>query len=145
MFGRDRSSIFNIHATIGITVLVLAAIRLWWRRSRPLPDWSQQLTETRQKRSHRLEWTLYAMMFAKPITGLLLVGAAGIEVAFLGVIDLPSLAPESSGLRDVMLGSHIVTGLILLAAFVMHIGMGIRHHMRVHDRHLNRMLPFTHQ
>ena len=145
VFGRPRSSIFNIHATLGITVFLLAAIRLWWRRSRPLPEWSPQLNEKERTNSHRLEWTLYAMMFAKPITGLLLVGASGIDVAFLGVLDLPSFAPKNSALRDIMLTLHIVTGVILLIAFALHLALGIRHHLRNNNRHLNRMLPFTRQ
>ena len=48
-------------------------------------------------------------------------------------------------MQDIALLFHMVTGIVLLGAFALHFGIGLKHHLVDRDRQLNRMLPFTHQ
>ena len=49
---------------------------------------------------HAYETVLYAMLFAKPLTGLLLLGADDEDVRIFGLVHLPSLFPESDPFED---------------------------------------------
>ena len=54
---------FLLHASLGLTILVLATIRLWWRRSRPLPPWAPTLSPFERRYAHAVETVLYVLMF----------------------------------------------------------------------------------
>lgn len=93
----------QLHLSIGITILVLATLRILWRLGNPVPR-----LEPGSRLEHRAarlgHYALYAVMFILPITGYLGTGV-GTEYFFL--IDLPkfedtaifaSLISESWGL-----------------------------------------------
>lgn len=63
----------RLHIALGATILVLATVRLLWRRATPLPPWSQRLSDRDRVWQHRIELTLIALLFATPATGLALV------------------------------------------------------------------------
>ena len=70
-FGDDR--LLTIHVVLGVTILVLAIVRLGWRRHTTLPAWAPQLTAWQRTLAHWTERTLYALLFVIPGTGLWLV------------------------------------------------------------------------
>lgn len=131
------------HATAGLLVLVLAAMRLAWRLLVALPDWAPTLTAFERRLVHGYEMVLYLMLFAKPVTGLLLMGADDDEVELFGAWELPALFPESDLFEDVFNALHFWTGVVLLIALALHIGLVARHQFVLRDGLLGRMLPFA--
>lgn len=130
----------DAHATAGVTVLVLMPARLLWRWLVPLPDWAPNLSSTEKRVMSVYERTLYAMLFAKPLTGLLLMGADDDDVKLLGSIKLPSLFPESDYFEDLFSSLHFWSGVILLAALAVHLFVVFRHQVLLRDGMLYRML-----
>src|SRR5688500_2274187 len=71
----DGLSLPELHVSLGLFVLVLAAARLVWRRTTPLPPWAEHLSAGERRLEGRLEKLLLALLFVVPATGLLLVTA----------------------------------------------------------------------
>ena len=92
---------------------------------------------------HWYEMVIYAMLFAKPISGLLLLGADDEKVEVFGLFELPPLIGESDRLEDLFESLHFWTGVVLLIALVLHIGLVLRHQLLLRDGLLRRMLPFS--
>ena len=131
----------DAHATAGLMVLVLACLRVLWRLFVALPDWAPTLSRFERRLVHTYEMVLYAMLFAKPITGLLLMGADDDEVELFGVFELPALFPESDYFEDLFESLHFWTGIVLLIALALHVGLVLRHQFLLRDGLLRRMLP----
>ena len=87
-FGAHWASVFDWHATIGLTVLILAVIRIIWRSSTPLPSWAPGLGPKERIVAHWTERVMYTVMIAKPISGYVLAGAADHEIDLFGAIPL---------------------------------------------------------
>jgi cytochrome b561 len=115
VFGDD--TLLTVHVMLGVTILVLAAVRLYWRRRVGLPPWAPTLTAPERTFEHWTERAMYALMFAVPLTGLAVV---------LGSDDLVAL--------------HVATHLAFFAVVAGHIGLVLKHQVIERDRLLRRML-----
>jgi cytochrome b561 len=130
----------EVHATAGLLVLVLVTLRLLWRLLVALPDWAPVLTGFERRLVHRYEQLLYAMLFAKPITGLFLLNADEGEIELLGDVKLPALISESDRYEDLFGPLHFWSGVVLLVALALHIGLVLRHQLLLRDGLAYRML-----
>lgn len=140
-FGADWDSVFDWHATIGLIVLILAIIRIIWRKTTPLPSWAPGLTKAEQGLAHRTEQVMYFVMIAKPVSGYVLAGSAAHHIDLLGAVSLGNPFGENSGLEDAALVVHIITGVAFLVVWVIHVGQALRHQFGKKDHLLERMLP----
>ena len=114
-FGDD--TLLTVHVVLGVTILVLASIRLLWRVTTPLPPWSESLSSRERRFVHWIERVLYALMFAIPASGLALV-----------------LSDD-----DDLLGFHIATHLAFFVAIALHVGFVLEHQLVDRDGYLRRM------
>ena len=140
-FGADWDSVFDWHATIGLIVLILAIVRITWRKTTPLPSWAPGLSSTERKLAHRTEQVMYTVMVAKPVSGYILAGAAAHHIDLFGAISLGNPFGSSSGVEDVALAVHIITGIAFLIVWIIHVGQAVRHQFVKQDGLLERMLP----
>jgi cytochrome b561 len=140
--------LYQLHKSIGITILLLAALRLAWRvahRPPPLPDAMPALERAAAAGGHL---ALYAMLFALPLTGWCLVSASvlSIPTVLYGVIawpDLPVLPNlANKGLVEGLLKQvHAYGAYVLIAMIFVHATAAVRHHFILRDDVLVRMLP----
>jgi cytochrome b561 len=86
--------LLSIHRSIGVVILVLAAVRLLNRVVNPppplppdLPSWQTALA----KLSYLL---LYALMFSLPLVGWAMLSAAGYPIMLYGSVHLPPILPH---------------------------------------------------
>jgi len=113
----DGLSLPEVHVLLGLLLLVLAALRIAWRRSTPLPPWAEHLSAGERRLEGLLEKALLALLVVVPASGLLLV-AAGID----------------------WLPVHVAAQLAFLAAIAAHVGLVVRHTVVRRNGHLARML-----
>jgi len=144
--GAQWGPVFDWHATIGLLILILAIVRLWWRSRAPLPDWAPGLSGRERMLAHRTEQVMYFAMFAKPISGYVLAGSAGYNIDLFVNIRLgnpfgTSFVNNGGVLYDVGLLIHILADIAFLVVFVFHVGQAVRHQFVKKDRLLERMLP----
>lgn len=136
-----KVSVYALHKSLGLTVLALAAARLAWRlyagapRHVPgTPAWQQQVASA----THA---ALYGLMFAMPLTGWLLNSAAGYALQWFKLFNLPALAAQDDGMRELAEQLHEAGFWLLLVLVLAHVGGALFHHLFLRDDTLRRMLP----
>lgn len=140
--------LYQLHKSMGITVLLAAMLRVVWRlthRTPPLLDAMPQLERRAAEGAHA---ALYAFLFLLPLTGWALVSVSpfNIPTVLYGVIPWPHL-PVLSTLEDkapveqVLKLVHGAGAWLLIALVLVHAGAALRHHFILRDGILRRMLP----
>jgi cytochrome b561 len=106
-----------LHLALGLTIVLLAVLRLLWRRSTPLPPWAEHLSARERRLEGRLEKAMLTLLLVVPATGLLML-VVGHDWAPL----------------------HVAALLCLGAVVAVHVGLVLAHTVVRRDRHLSRML-----
>lgn len=132
---------YQLHKSIGITILLLSVLRLVVRLlvRRPPPVAGHPAVVFLASAVHGL---LYVVMVGAPITGWIIVSTSKIKVPTLlfGAIPWPHL-PLGAGWHDPADALHGALGFLLVILIVLHVAGALRHHLMRHDL-LGRMLPF---
>lgn len=131
---------YSYHKWLGISVLLLAALRLAWRmRHRPpqLPTTMPRLQRATVAAGHGL---LYLLIFVVPVSGWLMSSAKGFQTVWLGIVPLPDLLEKDKQLGNVLSLIHTNLNLVLATLVGGHIVAALRHHFIVKDDVLSRML-----
>jgi cytochrome b561 len=130
------------HKSFGMTVLMLALLRLVWRLLNPVPDltaetkpWERVLAKV----SHVL---LYALIFALPLTGWLMSSAKNYPVSWFKLFQFPDLVAPSEALFRQMNGLHHLLFNVLVVVALLHVAGALKHHFIDKNDVLKRMLPF---
>ena len=137
----DKVQVYALHKSFGLTILVLAILRLAWRwyagTPRPVPGMPRW-----QERVARLShWGLYALLFAIPISGWLLNSVAGYPLQWFGLFNLPALVGQDQDLRETARDLHALLFWTLVALALAHAAAAFYHHLFQRDATLARMLP----
>ena len=109
--------LLTLHVLLGTSILLVAVLRLWWRRRTELPPWAECLSEGERTLAHRTERVLYAALVAMPLSGLLLLAG-----------------------DDDLLALHVASHVVLYTAVVVHVGLVLRHTALRREGLLSRML-----
>jgi cytochrome b561 len=141
-----KFTVYNLHKSIGITIIALSIFRLVWRLLNPPPALPDRLPVWQKFASHAAHWALYAFMIAMPLSGWLMVSALPkYPIVFFGLGEAPFLPmPELADAKAVsaQLGEiHETLALGGVALILLHIGAALQHHFILRDGILRRMLP----
>jgi len=134
-----RADAYNLHKSIGLTVLLLMVIRLAWRASHrppqlpPLPIWQAWA-------AHAVHALLYVLLFVDAMSGYLGSAVSGFPVKFFGWV-LPAWAAANVGLKEACSVVHLVSSWALVAAIGVHVMATFYHQWVLHDGLLWRMWP----
>lgn len=137
--------VYNLHKSIGLTILALVVLRLAWRLfdrrppELPMPGWQRLVSRT----AHVL---LYALLFAVPLSGWLFDSASSLRPLFWwGLLRMPSLTggPDSQ-IKQFAGELHEVLFWSLVAVAALHAAGALKHHFIDRDDTLRRMLPWGH-
>ena len=139
---KDESgfALYQLHKSVGITILLLSLARLAWRLThRPPPAVEGGFQGFLAKAVHTL---LYAFMIGMPLTGWAAVSTSRIEVPTLlwGVIPWPHL-PISNALNELAEEGHEWLAWTGLALIALHLAGALRHQLLLKDGLLRRMAP----
>ena len=133
-------ALFQLHKSVGVTILVLTLARLAWRlMRRPPPAVEGGFQGFLAKSVHIL---LYGFMIAQPLTGWALVSTdpTGIPTILFGAVPWPHL-PLPAGLNEPMEEAHEILAWTGLALIVLHVAGALRHQFLIKDGLLRRMAP----
>lgn len=141
--GPDKLWVYGIHKSIGISVLLLVALRLAWKSINiqpPLPDTMKPIEKLAARAGHL---GLYLLVIAMPLSGWMMSSSAGFPVSVFGWFTLPDLvAPDRERLKDLQeVHEFLAYCLILLVS--LHVLAALLHHFYHRDNVLRRMLPFV--
>lgn len=132
---------FSWHKWIGVTVLMLACLRLLWRLTHRAPAYPDSMAMWQQRLAGVLHALLYVLMFAVPISGYFYTLAAGVPVVYLGIVPLPVLIDANETLKPVLKQVHFALNMTLLACVAAHVVAALKHVFIDRDGVFRRMLP----
>lgn len=142
-FDTRKITLTLYHKELGVLALALAALRFAWRIGNPLPSLAEALPQWQKVAARFVHLAFYGLMFALPITGLLMSSAGGFPVPFFGLFDLPDLIAHSDRLFQVFIQVHKWLGFGLIAFLSVHVGAALWHHFVIKDATLKKMLRRT--
>jgi len=140
--GLAKLQALSWHKSFGMTILMLAIIRLVWRWMNPVPDltaetkpWERVLA----KISHVL---LYALIFAMPLTGWMMSSARNFPVSWFKLFQFPDLVAPAEQTFHRMQDLHHLLFSVLVVVALLHAAGALKHHFIDRNDVLKRMLPF---
>lgn len=137
-----KLKLISYHKWLGVTVFLLAAIRLAWRATHTTPPLPAAMPAWQQRAAHGLHHLLYLLLFLVPLSGWLMSSAKGFQTVYLGLLPLPDLLAKDQALGDLLRQAHQLINYALLALVAAHVGAALKHHFIDRDGILARMLPF---
>jgi cytochrome b561 len=133
--------LFTLHESIGLTILIIVAVRLIWRARHPAPPLPGHFARWDRLASRASHWLLYAILIGMPISGYLMNAAGGYPIGFFWLFNMPGL-PKMESVSDFGFRLHVVIGQWLLYALViLHVAATAWHVFIRKDGTLQRMLP----
>src|SRR5580704_13513078 len=121
-----KFELYAFHKSLGFVVLALSTVRLLWRVAGPVPApvdgpvWQRRAAAA-------VHWTLYALLFALPLSGWLFNSFVGFPFSFLGLVDLPPLAAPHPALKESARLAHLGLGSLLLVCLAIHAAAALHH------------------
>ncbi len=145
--GPTKVWLYQLHKSIGLTVLLLTCVRIAWRLGAgapaepPMPGWQRVAANI-------VHFLLYVLMFMIPFSGWALVSASPLKIPtfYFWLFPWPHL-PGFENLPDAKEKAHqiaTVHGYLaysLIALWVIHVGAALQHHFLLKDIVLFRMTP----
>jgi len=140
--------LYQWHKSVGITVLVLTVLRVLWRlthRPPPLPAGMPARERRAAAAAHHL---LYLLLVGLPLTGWAVVSLSpfNIPTVLYGLVPWPHLplagfVPDPAAAEGILKRIHALGAWSLAALLAVHVAAALRHHLRLRDDVLRRMLP----
>jgi cytochrome b561 len=148
--GSARNASLLTHIWIGLTILLLAVVRIPWRIANPPPkivptEFGRWLVEWTNPVSRIMHYVLYALLVLVPAAGIALQFARGHSLPIFGLAEIssPWIADKAfaSNLKEV----HEVLANLLVILALFHMTAALVHHWIFGDTTLRRMLPRLHK
>ena len=137
--GTAKFTAFQLHKSIGITILLLSlarlALRLTLRRPAEFGQGAQKLA------AQVVHWAFYGIMIFAPLSGWIIVSTAKIKAPSMlfGVLAWPHL-PLPPAFNQPAVLAHTVLTWSLPALIALHVG-AVLYHLRKRDEVPGRMFP----
>jgi cytochrome b561 len=142
--GMHKLALLARHKSFGMTVLMLAVLRLTWRlfnAAPPLPEGMSNIEKFLAKATHS---AFYLLLFAMPLSGWMMSSAKNYSVSWFGLFTWPNLIGPNDHSLEVLKATHYWLSNVLFAIVILHVLAALKHHFWNKDDVLKRMLPFTH-
>lgn len=145
-------ALYQLHKSLGVTVLLLSLLRLVWRLVEPPPPLPPGVPRWQRNTARAVQGMLLALTLALPLTGWAMVSASrlAIPTVLFGVVTwphlpgVPDLPPATRrSLEPALATAHGVLACAMAGLAVLHAGAAIFHHAAKRDAVLWRMLPLA--
>lgn len=135
-----REMLKSWHFMLGILLFALVLPRIAARLSGLTPSVAPEPEKIQQLAAKLLHLALYVLMIAMPISGYLLLSAAGKPIPFFG-LELPALLDTDKDLAKQIKEVHEFVGSAGYFLIGAHFVAALYHHFIVRDNTMTRMLP----
>jgi cytochrome b561 len=144
--------LFQLHKSIGLTILALSIARLLWRLANPLPALPERMARWERIAARAVHRLFYLLMILVPVFGWATVSAAPLAVPtmWFGLFEwphLPFLAELPRAQKRIveppLMTTHAILAFSMMALAALHIAAALKHHFRDRDNVLKHMLPWT--
>jgi cytochrome b561 len=144
--------LFQLHKSIGLTILMLSLARLLWRLSNPVPAFHQQMTRWERVAARSVHYLFYGLMIVVPLFGWATVSVSplGVPTMWFGLFEWPDVPflgdlprAQKRVVEGPLMATHAVLAFSTMGLAALHIAAALKHHFRDHDNVLKHMLPWT--
>jgi cytochrome b561 len=139
--GMRKLSLLAEHKSVGMTLLILAVVRLAWRFTHAPPPLPAQMPRVEQWLAKASHFSFYVILFAMPLSGWLMSSAKNYSVSWFGAFTWPDLIEPNEAAFNRLKAMHHLLANLLLAIASLHILAALKHHFWNKDDVLIRMLP----
>lgn len=144
----DQYALYQMHKSIGITILILTLARIGWRVLNPPPAEPDSLKSWEKQSSHAAHVCFYGLMLALPLTGWFYSSVSTnlqVPTVLYGLVSWPNV-PLSDALRtdavsDVANSAHSVLSWVAVLLLVVHVAGALKHEFGPEEGVLKRMIP----
>ena len=143
----DNEVRYQLHKSIGITILFLALARLAWRFANPPPPLPDGMPAYEKTASHAVHIAFYALMIGIPLGGWFAVSVSPFQVStvLFGQVSWPRL-PFTEGLigkklYEFVANIHGKGAWVIIALLALHVAGAVKHEFAAEDGVLKRMIP----
>ena len=133
-----RTFYFNLHKSIGVTILALIFIRILWRITHRPPALLSSYKAWERKLASSAHHLLYLLMVALPISGIIMATYSKYGIKWFGVPFIKGL--DNNPMRELFKEVHEIIGLIIFLVIIVHIIGALKHKFIDKDDTLKRML-----
>ncbi len=141
--GMHKLALLARHKSFGMTVLMLAILRLLWRFKNPPPELPADMKPIERWLAKATHVAFYLLLFAMPLTGWMMSSAKNYSVSWFGLFTWPNLIGQSDSAFEFLKATHEILSDALFALAVVHILAALKHHFWNKDDVFVRMLPFV--
>lgn len=137
--GMEPGLSMHVHISIGIVVLALIVVRLFWRMTHGIPA-ETNLPRWQRNASSAVHALLYALVFVTTLSGWFYASARGWPLTFFGLFPLPALVAQGSPTGRAIGGIHESIVWVLLGVIALHVVAALVHAFVYRDQVMQRML-----
>ena len=132
-----RAFYYNLHKSIGVTILALIFIRILWRITHKPPALLSSYKEIERKLANGAHHLLYLLMLALPLSGVIMALNSKYGIKWFGMSFL--VGTDNKPVREFWVGVHEIIGIILLVIVGLHVLGALKHKFIDKDETLSRM------
>ncbi len=143
-----RLEAFQLHYSIGLSILVLSVLRLIWRLMNPAPPLVETMKKSEKILAKTTHYFFYGLLIILPLAGWATVSTSSLEAPriffdlfqwpwFPGVHDIEN----RKIIHEIFEEMHVTIGWIMLGLVVLHLLAAFKHTFVLKDGALQRMWP----
>lgn len=133
-----RSFYFNLHKSLGVTILVLIAFRIFWRVTHKAPALLASYKTWERKLATGTHHFLYLLMIILPVSGVIMATYSKYGIKWFGIPLIKGL--DNNSMREIFKEAHEIIGIVILILLALHIVGALKHQLIDKDDTLKRML-----
>jgi cytochrome b561 len=141
--GTHKLALLARHKSFGMTILMLASLRLLWRLVNRPPELPAGMSKLEALAARGTHIAFYVLLFAMPLTGWMMSSAKNYSVSWFSLFTWPNLIGKNEQAFEALRTTHQVLSWLLFAIAILHVLAALKHHFWNKDDVLLRMLPFT--
>jgi cytochrome b561 len=116
-----------LHEPLGISILLLAFIRIYVRLKGNIPPLPQDIPIVQRRAARFSHLVLYALMVIMPLVGWSMISAEGSPIVLMGWLHLPAIMPHDIHLYRLLRKTHMYLAILLAGIFAMHFVAALYH------------------
>ena len=140
--GLAKLEALGTHKSFGMTILMLAVLRLLWRLMNPTPELTSETKPWERALARISHVSLYVLIFAMPLTGWMMSSAKNYPVSWFKLFQFPDLVAPAEQTFHQMQDLHHLLFKVLVGVALLHVAGALKHHFIDRNDVLKRMLPF---
>jgi len=133
----QRSFYFNLHKSVGLSLLMLIGLRMYWRFTHRPPAFLNSMKLWEKRLAKATHHSLYLLMFLIPLSGIIMSAGSKYGIKWFGIKVIPGF--DDKAIRELFYEFHEIFGLLLLLILILHILGAVKHSIVDKDGTLRRM------